>query len=196
MWVLPGGIAVQSNNQLFALANDFFGASQLYSLDLLASSAMLIDPGLDFGLAGGLTWDATNQLLYALGSDFGFVQTLVSIDPTVAGSATPVTVPLGMGFVGGVDIASTGEIFAIGNGSGVSELVSLSLGGGATSLFGLAPFQSYNFSALTSAPAPDVTPVTPVTETPPLWLLLLGLWAFVGGRRVVSRIEPTVNSKR
>ena len=174
-----GGIAAQSDSQFYALANDFTGASMLYSIDLSTSSASPIDPALGFGLAGGLTWNADDGLLYALGSDFSFIQTLFSIDPTVPGSATAATDPLGMGIIGGVDYAGVEGFFAIGNEFGSSELLSLSLGGGATSLMSLGPFPSYTFSALTSGPANDFPPDNPVPEPPILWLMLPALWVLI-----------------
>jgi len=175
-----GGIAAQSDTQLYALANDFTGASSLYAIDLVGSSVSLVDGPLNFGLAGGLTWNPDDELLYALGSDTNFVQTLYSIDPTIPGSATAITDPLGMGVIGGVDYAGVDGVFAIGNdGFGPSVLRSLTLGlggGSGNPLFALGQFPSYTFAALTSGPAFDVPPGDPIPAPPILWLLLPALW--------------------
>jgi len=180
-----GGLVNQSDTQLYALANGFTGASSLHAIDLTSDSVTLVNDGLGFGLAGGLTWDPDSDRLYALGSDTDFVQTLFEIDPTTMGSAMAVTDPLGMGIIGGVDYAGVDGIFAIGNALGFSELLSLTLAAGGTSVQSLSPFPSYTFSALTSGPAFDIPPSDPIPAPPVLWLLLAALWSL---RRRVPKV--------
>jgi len=178
-----GGLAFSGGNTLYALANDLTGAASLYTIDLLAASVSLIDSSLGFGQPGGLTWNPNKQLLYALGSNLSFEQTLYSIDPSVSGSATPVTNLLGSGIIGGVDISATGDIYAIGNESNSSELLSVTLGGNSAPLFGLSADPSFTFSALTSGPAfaiPD--PSVTVPEPPTILLLAIGLLFSAGIR--------------
>lgn len=176
-----GGIAAGSATQIYALANDFGGASGLYSIDLGSSSVTALDLALGFGLAGGLTFDGDDGLLYALGSDADFMQTLYSIDPAAAGSSTAVTPPLGMGIIGGLDHAPGSGFRAIGNALGYSELLSVSVGGGATPLFALASVPSYTWSALTSGPAYEPQPVPEPTMP---WLLLGPVaWLLTAHRR-------------
>ncbi len=182
-----GGLAAQSGNQFYALANAPSGASSLYSIDLGATTVSLLDPALGFGLAGGLTWNSDDGLLYALGSDIFFQQSLYSIDPAAPGSAATVGAPLGSGIIGGLDYAGVDGMLAIGNQFGFSQLLDVTSGAGSTPLFPLAPFPSYTFSALTSGPAG--TPVIPMSAPAVLWLLLPALWPLL--RRSSGRARST-----
>lgn len=178
-----GGVAFRSDDLLYAIAGDpLSGESQLYEVDLATSAVTLIDPGLGFGASGGLTWDATAGLLYALGSDGFLGETLYAIDPDNSpGTSTPVTTLLGSGIIGGVEyVPTTGEILAIGNELNMSELLAVTLGGGATPLgFSLSSDPRYVFSALTVGPAVDIPPGTPASVPAVPWLMLAGLSMFL-----------------
>lgn len=180
-----GGLVAQTGNQFYALSNTAFGAvSELHSLDLAATTATLVDSTLGFGAAGGLTWNVDDGLLYALGSDPLFTQSLYSIDPALVGSSMAATNPLGSGVIGGVDYAGAVDgFFAIGNPFPGSELLSVTLGGGAAGLFGLSPFPAYSFAGLTSAPSFDPPDPMPTPAPGPLMLLGMGLIALARRRR-------------
>ncbi len=178
-----GGLAYDpTGDRFFGLANGLGGASSLFEIDTGAMTTTLLDGALGFGLAGGLTFNGDDGMLYALGSDFGFTQTLFSIDPSVAGSSAAASNALGMGIIGGVDYDSvTGSYFAVGNETGSSELLDVALGGDDTSLFGLSPFPSFTFSALTNLNGGVAVVPEPTTAV----LLGLGLVALGTRRRAV-----------
>jgi hypothetical protein len=108
-----GGLAYNtSNSMLYAVGNDSFGSSTLYSMTTLGGSLTPVAP-LGVGFNGGLAYNSGNGNLYAIANDPVGASTLYEV--TAAGVATALgTGPFGSGFYGGLTYdADDGNLYAI-----------------------------------------------------------------------------------
>ena len=180
-----GGLAHRSG-ALYAIASDAFGASTLYQVT--GGSATAVGTGLGNGFYGGLTYNADDDLLYAIAGDaFGVQRTLVSIDADT-GAATPVF-DLGdgsIGFNGGLAYdADADRFYVIGNDSlANSSLFEFNLtGAGSVSAIGSSFGPGFLNASLVLVPG-DGAPVSepPMLALLPSLLVLLGLFSRRVGR--------------
>jgi hypothetical protein len=106
-----GGLAYNSGNSLlYAIGNDSFGNSALYSMTTLGGGLTSVG-GLGQGFNGGLAYDSASGDFYAIANDFFANSTLYKVTP--AGVATPLGM-VGFGFYGGLTYdADDGKLYAI-----------------------------------------------------------------------------------
>ncbi len=180
-----GGLAHRSG-ALYAIGSDGFGASTLYQVT--GGSATAVGSGVGFGFYGGLTYNADDDLLYAIAGDSSSVQrALYKVD--VTSGAPTFLFNLGdgsIGFDGGLAYDDSADLFyAIGSDSFAnSGLYSFTLAGnGAVTAIGSSFGQGFVNRSLAMLPGD----VTPVPEPPTLALLssllFLGLVSRKGRRR-------------
>jgi MYXO-CTERM domain-containing protein len=119
-----GGLAYNTSAAiLYAIGNDFLGASTLYSFTTLGGSFTSV-ASLGTGFNGGLAYSSSDGDLYAIANDFLAASTLYRV--TAGGVATALgTGPFGVGFYGGLTYnADDGKLYAIaGDASGVMRSV-------------------------------------------------------------------------
>jgi hypothetical protein len=145
-----GGFTTGPSGVLYAIANDFSGASSLYSVQRNGTIALIgAQGGLGLGFLGGLTWDPAKSNFYAAALDPFGNTTLYSI--TTGGTATALVQTLPAGFSGVAYDSANSLFYGIAtDNTGLSTLYDFSPGSSSTSLatlgfgFGALSYDSIN----------------------------------------------------
>jgi len=139
-----GGLTAGPGGALYGVANDFTGASSLYTIQPNGATSLV--GGLGFGFLGGLAYNPATSAFYAAANDPLGNSALYSI--TVSGGAVTAVDEVervGTGFSGLAYDAADGLIYGIGNdNTGFSTLYSFDLASNESAVAGLG----FGFGAL------------------------------------------------